>query len=166
MSLIETALYDYAFHDPREAATGSTNPWGDHIGHSADLAYLNRSVLAKAIPFHPTATQIEAGYGTTLVKDFLRWANQHGVRVIGGLPTGFADSPVSEASVAAIQAIYHDNGADFLALPNLSRYPREAFFDTPDHLNEPSQIAHSAAVARGLLRLTAQVTDRTPTPSR
>jgi len=166
MSLIETALYDYAFNDPREAATGSSNAWGDHVGHTADLASLNRSVLAKAMPFHPTATQIEAGYGTTLVKDFLRWANLYGVRAIGGLPTGFTDSPVSEASVAAIQAIYRDNGADFLALPNLSRYPRGAFFDTPDHLNEPAQIAHSAAVARGLLRLTAQVTDRTPAPSR
>jgi hypothetical protein len=166
MSLIETALLEQAFHDPRDAAIGSTNSRGDHIGHTADLASLNRSALAKATPFHPSGAQIDAGYGTTLVIDFLHWASQNGVRAIGGLPTGFADLPMPEASVTRIQAIYRDNGAGFLTLPNLSRYPRDAFFDTPDHLNEPTQIVHSVAVAKGLLRLTAQVTDRTPAATR
>jgi hypothetical protein len=160
MSLIETALFDYAFHDPREAAIGSTNASGDHIGHTAALAALNRSGLANATQFRPTAAQIEAGDGTAVLVDFLRWASQHGVRAIGGLPTGFADLPIGDASLAAIRATYRENAAGFLELSNLSRYPRDAFFDTPDHLNEPAQISHSVAVARGLLRLTSKVTDR------
>jgi hypothetical protein len=165
MSLIETALFDYAFHDPREAAIGSTNAWGDHVGHTAALAALNRSALAKASQFHPSSDQIDAGYGTAVVVDFLEWASQHGVRAIGGLPTGFADLPIREASLAAIRTTYRAHAAGFLELPNLSRYPRDAFFDTPDHLNEPAQISHSVAVARGLLHLTARLTDRTPAPS-
>jgi hypothetical protein len=165
MSLIEATLFGYAFHDPREAATGSTNAWGDHVGHTAALAALNRSALAEATQFHPSSTQIEAGYGTAVVVDFLQWAGQHGVRAIGGLPTGFADLPIGDASLAAIRATYREHVAGFLELSNLSRYPRDAFFDTPDHLNEPAQIGHSVAVARGLLRLTTQVTDQTPSPS-
>jgi hypothetical protein len=153
MSLIETALYENAFHDPREAATGSTNAWGDHIGHTAALAAPNRSGLAKATQFHPTGAQIDGGYGTALVEDFLQWASEHGVRAIGGLPTGFADLPISDESLAAIRAIYREHAAEFLELPNHSRYPRDAFFDTADHLNEPAQIIHSVAVARALLRL-------------
>jgi hypothetical protein len=150
MSLIETALLDYAFHDPREAVTGSTNARGDHVGHTAVLAALNRSGLASATQYHPSGEQIDAGYGAGLVVDFLLWASHHGVRVIGGLPTGFADLPLCDTCLAAIRTIYLGHAAGFLQLPNRSRYPRAAFFDTPDHLNEPAQITHSVAVAQGL----------------
>jgi hypothetical protein len=77
----------------------------------------------------------------------------HGVQVIGGLPTGFADSPPPADTVAAIRALYRDHGADFVELPNLSRYPRTAFFDTPDHLNEPAQLVHSRMVAIALVQM-------------
>ena len=133
--------------------------------NTAALAAPNRSGLAKATQFHPTSAQIDGGYGTALVEDFLQWASEHGVRAIGGLPTGFADLPISDESLAAIRAIYREHAAEFLELPNRSRYPREAFFDSADHLNEPAQIIHSVAVARGLLRQTAQVTDRIPARS-
>ena len=106
----------------------------------------------------PPAAQIEHGYGTALVRDFLRWAATHQVQVIGGLPTGFADSPISEASLAAIQAVYRDGGAGFLELPNRSRYPRADFFDLPDHLNEPAQILHSWAVALALRQMIGRPT--------
>ena len=156
MSVIETALYDDNFHDPRAAASGGFNVWGDHVGHTAALAALNQSALAAITPFHPTAAQITAGYGGELVAGFIRWADQHGVRVIGGLPTGFTDSPIDDASLAAIRTIFQANNADFLELPNRSRYPRTAFFDTPDHLNEATQIKHSVAVARALALLIHQ----------
>jgi hypothetical protein len=155
MSLIETAMLYGGFHDPRDAAVGSTNAWGDHVGHSAALAAANRSVLAAADPFHPSSAQIRAGYGAAMVSDFLDWAAGHGVRAIGGLPTGFADSPISEPGLAAIRAIYRDGVAGFLELPNRSRYQRIDFFDTPDHLNEPAQIRHSVAIGEALLRMTA-----------
>jgi hypothetical protein len=154
MSLIETAMLYGGFHDPRDAAVGSTNAWGDHVGHSTALAAANQSVLVAADPFHPPAAQIKAGYGATMVSDFLCWAAAHGVRAIGGLPTGFADSPISDPSLAAIRALYRDGAAGFLELPNRGRYPRSDFFDTPDHLNEAAQIRHSVAIGEALLRMT------------
>lgn len=160
MSVMESALVLGGFHDPRTAATGSFNAWGDHVGHTAALGAANQPELATTTPYHPTADEIRAGYGSVLVAGFIRWAQAHDVWVIGGLPTGFADSPISGNSLRAIRALYYDNRADFLELPNQSRYPRRDFFDTPDHLNEQTQIRHSIAVAEGLLRLTTQLTDR------
>jgi len=78
-----------------------------------------------------------------LAERFIAWAQGHGVRVIGGLPTEFADLPMPESTLAAIRQLYLVHGAGFLELPNRSRYPRSAFFDSPDHLNERWQIAHS-----------------------
>jgi hypothetical protein len=150
MTLIETALVAGGFHDPRAAATGESNAWGDHVGHTAALAAASASVLAAAKPYHPTAALIRAGYGSVLIARFADWARVHGVRVIGGLPTGFADSPIAGDAIAAIRAIYAAHGALFLELPSRSRYPRTAFFDTPDHLNETWQVVHSIAVAHGL----------------
>jgi hypothetical protein len=73
-----------------------------------------------------------------------------GVRVIGGLPTELEDEPLPAATEAAMAAVYLDHGGEFLVLPNRSRYPRSAFFDTPSHLNEAAQIAHSMLLARAL----------------
>jgi hypothetical protein len=153
MSLIETALADDGFHDPRIAALGGYNAWGDHIGHTAELALPNQAELATVSPFHPTGSQISRGDGTVLVTDFLCWAGLHGVRAVGGVPTGFVDSPIPKDSLAAIRAVYQNQGAAFLELPNRSRYPRSDFFDTQDHLNEPTQIAHSVAIAGAMRQL-------------
>ncbi|HEY0185720.1 MAG TPA: hypothetical protein VGC09_23195 [Rhodopila sp.] len=162
MSLIETALSERGVDDLRAAAGGGSNAMGDHIGHTAALAAINRSTLAAIVPFHPTAAQIRSGYGTAEVVDFLDWAASHEVYAIGGLSTGFSDSPIGDASVAAIRAIYHDHGGGFLELPNRSRYPRTAFFDTQDHLNEPAQIVHSTAIGDALVRLMDRRQARSP----
>ncbi|MEA2730762.1 MAG: hypothetical protein QOF70_5237 [Acetobacteraceae bacterium] len=153
MSVIETALAGDDFHDPRAAANGGFNAWGDHVGHSAALAVLNQSTLAAIVPDHPAAEAIRTGYGSVLVTGFLRWADLHGVRAIGGWPTGFADSPIGDSSVAAIRSIYRTDGAGFLELPNRSGYPRVAFFDTQNHLNEAAQKVHSVAIGEALVRL-------------
>ncbi len=150
MGLIESVLVSDHFRDPRAAASGGFNALGDHIGHTAGLAAGNLSALAAMVPFHPTADEIAAGHGTRVVGAFIRWASRHGVRVIGGLPVGFIDSPISAEEKAAIEAVFHDQGAPFLETANGGRYPRWAFFDTPDHLNETFQIENSRAVARGL----------------
>jgi hypothetical protein len=150
MTLIETALYHTGFADPRAEITGATNPWGDHTGHTAALAAANQAVLATAVPSHVTGEEVRTGYGSSVIAEFARWAAANGVHVIGGLPTGFVDSPVPQDALAEIRAIYLSHGADFLELPNESRYPRAAFFDTADHLNEPAQIVHSIAVAHAL----------------
>lgn len=161
MSLIETMLFDDGFHDPRGAALGGFNAWGDHIGHTAALGSVNQAELATVMPFHPTAAEITGGDGTVVVIDFLRWAGLHDIRVLGGLPTGFIDSPISENSLAAIRSIYRDNGAGFLELAGHSRYQRSAFFDTPDHLNEEAQIVHSLAIAEAMVQLMGRI----PAPS-
>ncbi|HEY1933901.1 MAG TPA: hypothetical protein VGG99_17955 [Acetobacteraceae bacterium] len=153
MAPIEMALVAGDFHDPREAVTGGTDAWGDHTGHTAAMAVANAAELAAAQPYHPDAAKIGAGYGSTLIAAFLDWARAHDVRAIGGLPTGFADSPPSDASIDAIRVVYLSHGADFLELPNRSLYPRVAFFDTPSHLNETWQRIHSVAVADGLVAL-------------
>ena len=150
MSPIETALVAAHFHDPRAEVTGTTNAWGDHIGHSAALAATNHDVLASATPHHVTADAVLSGYGSALIADFTRWAMAHGIRIIGGLPTEFADSPMPDTTLQAIRSIYLASGGDFIELPNLSRYPRSAFFDTSDHLNETWQIEHSKLLAAQL----------------
>ena len=114
---------------------------------------VNQSALAAIVPVHHTAAEIRDGDGTALIAGFLRWAGRHGVRAIGGLPTGFIDSPIAEDSLAAIRTVYRDQGADFLELPNHSLYPRADFFDTQDHLNEEAQIKHSVAIGEALVRL-------------
>jgi hypothetical protein len=151
MSLIETAMVGEGFDDLRDAATGSFNAWGDHVGHTSRLGSISQPVLATMTPFHPGADEIRDGYGAVLVREFLVWADRNGVRVIGGLPTGFDDSPIGDASVAAIRAVYRNAG--FLELPGRSRYPRSAFFDTADHLNEEAQIRHSVAIGRALAEM-------------
>ncbi len=150
MSAIEITLTTLHFRDPRAEVTGSANAWGDHVGHTAELGAVNAAILATARPEHLTAQAIETGDGTRIVRDFLAWAAANDVHVIGGLPTGFADTPPPEATLAAIRAVYEDQNARFLQLPNNSRYERFAFFDTPDHLHEAAQIVHSIAVGRGL----------------
>ena len=162
MGPIESALLAARFHDPRAAATGATNAWGDHIGHTSELAATNQSLLATAIPHHPSAAQIRAGYGSILIADFTRWAGAHGVRVIGGLPTEFADAPMPDATLDAIRSIYLANGGEFLVLPNFSRYPRSAFFDTAEHLNETWQIAHSKLLAEQLRWHRAPIAEARP----
>ncbi len=150
MAPLEMALVAARFHDPRAATVGEMNVWGDHVGHTEALAEASRGVLAEATPQHVDAAAIRDGYGTRLILGFREWARAHGVRVTGGLPTEFADSPMPDATLATIRELYRGHGAGFLELPNRSRYPRAAFFDTPDHLNETWQVVHSMAVARAL----------------
>lgn len=147
MGPIEAALIAVQFHDPR---AGVTNARGDHVGHTAALGAADQAVLATAIVFHPSAAAIRAGCGTQLIAAFTRWAGLHGVRVIGGLATGFADAPVPAASLQAIRSVYVSNGGEFLELPKLSRYPRSAFFDSVEHLNEAWQVEHSTLLAEWL----------------
>jgi hypothetical protein len=163
MSLIETALVGSGFEDPREAALGSTNAWGDHIGHTPAQGEVNAARLAIELPYHQSAADIETGDGTAMVRDFLTWAIDHGVRVVGGLPAGFAESPIQNAARNAIRTVFITGGARFIDLGDHGRYPRSAFFDTPDHLNEVAQIAHSRSVAAELAVVLAPLRVAPPT---
>src|SRR5437763_430883 len=83
--------------DPGTEVTGDTNAWGDHIGHTSERAEVSRAMLAVVQPHHASQAQIEAGYGSSLIAEFTRWAGGHGIRVIGGPPTQFSDSPIAAA---------------------------------------------------------------------
>jgi len=148
MSLIEIALVWSAFQDPRAADVGTTNAWGDHVGHTADLGRANAAHLATMMPFHQPAAAIASGDGTAMIRDFIAWATARGVIVVGGLPADYASSPMPDAARDAIRSVYTAAGARFIDLRD--RYPPSAFFDTPDHLNEDAQIKHSQAVAAAL----------------
>lgn len=152
MSVIEAALVAGGFDDPRAAVTGSTNRWGDHVGHTAALAMASRALLAATHPLQPTAAEIRAGDGTAEIAGFVARMRARDVIVIGGLPTGFADQKLPDDVLAAIAGVYTGHGGQFLALENRSRYPREDFFDTPEHLNEAAQRVHSRAVAAALAK--------------
>jgi hypothetical protein len=157
MSVIETALVSGGFHDPRAEATGTTNAWGDHIGHTPTLAEASQSVLAAMTPIHASAAQVRSQAASRQIADFLAWAARRHVRAIGGLPTGFADSPFPPATVAAVRTLFESHGAAFLDPPNHGRYKRRDFFDTADHLNEPAQIAHSRMIAEALRTMISPV---------
>jgi hypothetical protein len=149
MSGLEMTLHAAGFRDPRAAFCGM-NAWGDQVGHTAALAAAHAAGLAAMTPTHLAAEAITAGEGSREVARFIAWARDRGISVVGGLSTGFEDHPIPAPTLAAIRAVYEDLGARFLALPTLSRYPRSAFFDSPDHLHEDAQIAHARLVAWGL----------------
>jgi hypothetical protein len=134
------------------------NAWGDQTGHSAARAAASMAVLAAITPAHAPAAAILHGDGTAEIRRFVAWARSAGIRVIGGLPTGFADVPIPAATLAAIRAVYLEPpgpagrvGSAFLTLPNHARYPRSSFFDTPDHLHEDAQRQHARLVADALV---------------
>lgn len=143
MAGLEMALHAGGFRDPR--ASDATNAWGDHVGHDASRAAPD--ALAAMTVVHPDAAQIIAGHGSALIAAFTRRMVARGVSVIGGLSAGFDDAPLSDAAVAAIGAVYTENGGIFRVLSHRSRYPRGYFFDGPEHLHEAAQIAHSREIA-------------------
>jgi hypothetical protein len=59
-----------------------------------------------------------------------------------------------DATLEAIRSLYLANGGEFLELSNRSRYPRSAFFDTAEHLNETWQVFHYKQLAEQLGRYT------------
>ena len=155
MSLIETSLIATGFQNPREAATGSTNAWGDRIGHTAALGQINAARLSAMKPEHETALRIRNGDGAAEVRRLIEWGRAHGVRMVGGMPAGFANAPVPEATKRAIRTLYQEAGAEFVDLGEQDLYPPAAFFDTPDHLNEETQITRSRLIAAALAPILA-----------
>lgn len=153
MSLIEMSLVAAGFDDPRVAVEGAMNAWGDHVGHTAAKGAANAARLARLTPHHETASAILTGDGSAEVRRFIWWAETHGVRVIGGFPAGFAGSPIPDPVRAAIREVFA--GARFLDLGPRDEFPRSAFFDSADHLNEEAQILRARLVASRLAALAA-----------
>jgi hypothetical protein len=128
-------------------AFSETNSFGDGIGHGLAKAQANRAFLANLHRADPSIAAIRAGYGTVEIENVLAWARAHGVQVVGGFPTEFADSPPDQRLGAALAKIYAAGGARFLPLANQGRYPRADFFDAQDHLVTECQMRHSILIA-------------------
>ena len=139
-----------------------TDAAGDGVGHSLAKAAANRAFLASLHRPDPAPSAIAAGYGSAEVARFLDWGRRHGLQVIGGWPTEFADAPPEPGLGTTLAALYRAHGAGFLPLLNQGRYPRADFFDAQDHLVTECQALHSIAVAEGLAPLLARVASPPP----
>lgn len=124
---------------------------GDERGHGPEKGQEYRAYIDSAPVEPPSIAAFEAAsYNETLISGFLHRAKQHGVRVVGGLPTTFDDITIPAQVIADLEQLYRSEGQDFLVLDNRSQYPRNCFYDTSAHLNEPCQIAHSERLAAAL----------------
>ena len=61
------------------------------------------------------------------------------------------DVTLPPAALDELKSFYAAHGAEFLVLPNQSKYPLDRFYDTPKHLRESAQQDHSRRIAQ-LLR--------------
>lgn len=129
------------------------NAMGDGLGHSLIKAQANRAFLASLHRADPPLASIRDGYGAQEIAAFLIWARGHGIRIIGGFPTEFADRPPAPSLAATLADIYASAGAQFLALPGQGRYRPADFFDTQDHLVTECQMRHSIRLAMALAPL-------------
>jgi hypothetical protein len=130
---------------------GSLTPQGDMQGHTESLGKEYRGYVSSLLQASPSDELLYKKFqGEIVLENFLRWAKEHHIRVIGALPTVFNDRPISDKVIAKIASIYRSQGQEFLLLPNHSQYDRHCFYDTNYHLNEANQIAHSELVAKYL----------------
>jgi hypothetical protein len=123
-------------------------PQGDMRGHTESRGMEYRGYLQSLTQAGPSDELLQKRFqGEIVLDNFLKWAKQHNIRVIGTLPTVFNDRPISDKLIAKIASLYRSQGQEFLLLPNRSQYDRHCFYDTNYHLNEPSQIVHSRSIA-------------------
>jgi hypothetical protein len=147
--LVEMALDVAAFQ--RRVGAATLDRQGDEIGHTQAEAVPYRAYIDSARPSIPSAASLAApSYAKAQIAAFLDGARARGILVIGGLQTVFDDAPVTAETIATIRHIYEASGQRFLLLDSHSQYPRACFFDTPAHLIEPCQVAHSTLLAQAL----------------
>jgi hypothetical protein len=128
---------------------------GDEIGHTDEQAKIYEGFIGQVAfqPPDPRYFLTDSEGQQKVIAAFLDWCRSHGAIAIGGLPTVLDDQPIDNAIIERLKAFYLLHDAEFLELPNRSQYPRHDFFDTPVHLRERAQIAHSQRVAEVLRRV-------------
>ncbi len=149
-SVVEMTLAASGFR--RRVGTATLNIQGDETGHTDERAAEFESFLAAQIYVAPDPARVldtPDGAQATLTA-FLDWCRRNGVVAVGGLPTLFDDESHGDALIVTLRDFYARSGAAFIALANRSQYPRRYFFDTPAHLRQSAQVAHSELVADAL----------------
>jgi hypothetical protein len=149
-SLGEMALAEAGVR--RRFGLDTLNKQGDEIGHDGAKANVYLATIRGASQRVPETETLltEPEAGAQAIATFLDWCHVHGVTAVGGLPTVFDDKPIPDAPIEKLRAFYRAHGAEFLALPNRSQYPRSAFYDSDYHLRESWQHRHSALLAEKL----------------
>jgi len=148
-----------SMHVKRRFSLDTLTPQGDESGHTLKKGLPYRDLLAR-LEWSPPASGAFSGdsFKAGILGDFLDWAAERKIQVIGGLPTTFDDATVADEFIAGLCAFYRHHGQGFMVLENKSQYPRSSFYDTPYHLVEEQQIRHSRRVAERL----AEITGRSP----
>jgi len=149
-ALAEMALTEMGFE--RRVTADDFNEWGDQTGHSIEKAkpyanYINQTTVSA-----PKGIDTES-FSAQSISEFLEWASEHGVVVVGGYPTYAEGLAITSEAVSGIELFYESRGHYFLNLENKGRYPKTHFFDTIYHLAEPYQLEHSQRVGDGLKEL-------------
>jgi len=147
-----------SMHVKRRFTPDTLTRQGDESGHTREKGLAYREQLA-SLEWSPPAPHDFTGdsFKAELLGDFLGWAAERDIQVIGGLPTTFDDAPVPDEYIARLCAWYRQHGQGFMVLENKSRYPRSSFYDTPYHLVEEQQIRHSRLVASRLGEITGRL---------
>ncbi len=148
-----------SMHVKRRFSLETLTRQGDESGHTLEKGSPYRDFLA-SLEWSPPASGVfsEDSFKTGVLENFLGWAADRKIQVIGGLPTTFDDEPVPDELVARLCAWYIHHGHRFMVLDNRSQYPRSSFYDTAYHLVEEQQINHSRLVAGRL----GEITGRSP----
>jgi hypothetical protein len=149
-SVVEMYLSHKGFK--RRISADNLNRWGDQTDHSVERGEKYQGYIASQDGM-PSKPVIPNAYSAQLVSEFLKWAKDNDVHVVGGYPTYIEGPELPTADDQALRHFYTDQGHLFLSLENRGRYPRSYFFDTVYHLCEPYQIEHSKVVAKGLLQI-------------
>jgi hypothetical protein len=147
-ALSEMALRWIGF--PPRYSIARLTPQGDESGHTALKGEAYKPNL-EAWRLSIQAAQNDRYWIDVL--DILNWAVDHGVRVVGGLPTVFQGVEISQELIDALAKRFRAAGGCFVVLDNKSRYSRASFYDTGYHLNEETQILHTRAVGRILVNI-------------
>jgi len=146
-----------SLHVKRRFSLETLTRQGDESGHTLEKGAPYRDLLAGLEWSQPAMGAFSGdSFKTGILADFLEWAADRDIQVIGGLPTTFDDEPVPDELIVRLCAFYKRHGQRFMVLENKSQYPRSSFYDTAYHLVEEQQINHSRLVAGRLGEMTGR----------
>lgn len=144
-SCVESVLTLKGFK--RRVSIEELTPRGDFAANTRELSKPYESFLNSLPRRTFNYTKPVAG-----LIEFLQWAYENKVTVIGGLAVFFEDAVFPDDTQNKIEKFFTDHKALFVITPNRSLYPRSCFFDTHYHLQREIQIQHSALTAEAMLK--------------
>ena len=150
-ALVEEAQWlSFARRQSKDASI--INRQGDHIHHSRARAMARfAEARGQMVSYAHQANEIRPGSPELLdLQERLKDARRKGVSVVGTLPASIDNVPLSGAAIAHLANAYRAAGQDFIVPEGNGQFPRDCFFDTPEHLVEECQIEHSKKLGAAL----------------